>query len=398
MKKVILLILLCSPLAAQTTLTLASGGIALSCNAVTASTSINPGLAGGCTSFALLTSGFSLPSNYTWQIITTGSPASVTVNFMGSLDNVIWTQLDTASSAATRTVSALAYRFLGCVPATLTGGSSPTVTCQVSVSGSPATGSVSTAAAAGNAYYSAAGSIITADTNIVDDGLGDLAFGAATPTLSTTAANASLIVAPNGTGGLVIPNGAAATPGLALASSRTTGLFQLASNVLGISANGAGDIAFTSGAKIGSGGIFAISAAVAPTGNCDTGWSRDAAGVFDADGNNPCTSGNTAGKIQASAYISKGTKFTLSSNACTATTLLGGGSAGSVASGTTGVCAFTVLMGDSATAPNGWVCRTNDLTTPADTVTQVLPVSTTSASFSGTTASADVIQFSCTGY
>lgn len=395
MKKLILLIFLCSPLVAQTTLTLASGGIALSCNAVTASTSINPGLAGGCTSFALLTSGFSLPSNYTWQIITTGSPASVTVNFMGSLDNVIWTQLDTASSATTRTVAAQAYRFLGCVPATLTGGSSPTVTCQVSVSGSPATGSVSTAAAAGNAYYSAAGSIITADTLIVDSGTGNLAFGAATPTLSTTATNAPLTLAPNGTGAIIVNVGSAAAPTFqATGSAANTGI-ALTTTANCMSSVGTVQTCLgPNGVGIGSSKMVGWTASNASAA-LDSAFSRDASSIVDLGSG---AQGNTTGKLQLSGLISKGTKFTLSSNACTATTLLGGGSAGSVASGTTGVCAFTVLMGDSATAPNGWVCRTNDLTTPADTVTQVLPVSTTSASFSGTTASADVIQFSCTGY
>jgi len=134
-KKLIWLLLLCSPLAAQTTLTLASGGIANSCAAVTASTSTNPGLAGGCTSFALLTSGSTLPSSFTWQVITTGAPATVGVNLMGSLDNVNWTQIDTTSAAGSRSIGAFAYRFIGCVPATLTGGSSPTITCQISAGG-----------------------------------------------------------------------------------------------------------------------------------------------------------------------------------------------------------------------------------------------------------------------
>jgi len=135
MIKKLLLLLLCAPVAAQTVSTLASGGIGVSCSAVAASTSANPGTAAGCTAFALLTSGGNLPSVYTWQVTTTGSPGSVTVNLMGSLDGATWIQLDTASSATTRTVGPVGYRFLGCVPATLSGGSSPTVTCQISLSG-----------------------------------------------------------------------------------------------------------------------------------------------------------------------------------------------------------------------------------------------------------------------
>lgn len=120
-----------------TTILLASGGVAISCNAITAATSNNPGTSGGCNSAALLTSGSQLPSIYTWQVSTTGSPASIVVNFMGSLDGVTWSQIDTTTAAGTRTGGgAFAYRFLGCVPATMSGGSSPTLTCTISVTGS----------------------------------------------------------------------------------------------------------------------------------------------------------------------------------------------------------------------------------------------------------------------
>ena len=125
---------------AQTTQTLASGGIGISCNAFTASTATNPGLAGGCTSFNLLTSGGNLPGNVTWTVTDTGSPASVTVKLMGSLDNVNWTQIATTSSVGSNTSTGLAYRFLGCIPSTLTGGTSPTVSCLISVSGSSSSG------------------------------------------------------------------------------------------------------------------------------------------------------------------------------------------------------------------------------------------------------------------
>jgi hypothetical protein len=122
--------------AAQTTTLLQQGGVGLSCNALTASTATNPGLAGGCTSLALVTSGGTLPGNYTWQTITTGAPASISVTLVGSLDNVTWTTLDTntLTGGGSRTLSnANAYRFLGCVPGTLTGGTAPTVSCQISV-------------------------------------------------------------------------------------------------------------------------------------------------------------------------------------------------------------------------------------------------------------------------
>jgi hypothetical protein len=144
--------------AAQTTTLLPQGGLGLSCNAVTAATAINPGLAGGCTSLALVTSGGTLPGNYTWQTITTGSPGSVSVTLVGSLDNVTWTTLDTNTSTAgsSRTLAnANSYRFLGCVPGTLSGGASPTLSCQISV----------TSTAGGGGGGGGAFSSITAGTN-----------------------------------------------------------------------------------------------------------------------------------------------------------------------------------------------------------------------------------------
>jgi len=131
----LLLLSLAIPCAAQITQTLASGGVGVSCNATTTATSVNPGLAGGCVSFNLLTSGGQLPTVFTWQVSTTGSPTGLAINLMGSLDNVTWTQIDTTSIVGGRSVNLTAYRFIGCVPATLSGGTSPTVSCQISVSG-----------------------------------------------------------------------------------------------------------------------------------------------------------------------------------------------------------------------------------------------------------------------
>lgn len=123
---------------AQNNQILSAGGIGVSCNAVSTATSANPGTALGCVSFAWVGSA---PSIYSWQVLTTGSPTGLIVNFMGSLDGVTWTQIDTTGVVGTRTVTNMAYRFVGCVPATLSGGSSPTVTCQISASGN--SGSVS---------------------------------------------------------------------------------------------------------------------------------------------------------------------------------------------------------------------------------------------------------------
>jgi hypothetical protein len=128
--------LLSGAAAAQSQQLLPSGGIGTSCNAVTTATSANPFTAAGCAAMVLQTSGSSLPGNYTWSVTTTGSP-TIVVNFVGSLDEVNWTQIDTTTAIGSRTVSNQAYKFLGCVPATLSGG---TLTCAVSVSGSASSG------------------------------------------------------------------------------------------------------------------------------------------------------------------------------------------------------------------------------------------------------------------
>lgn len=93
---------------------------------------------------------------------------------------------------------------------------------------------------------------------------------------------------------------------------------------------------------------------------------------------------------------SVGTKFTASG--CTNSTTVGGATAGSYHSGTTGTCTVTITMGNSLSAPNGWDCTANDQTTPADKQQTISGGSQTTAVLSGTTASGDVISFHCIGY
>lgn len=105
------------------------------------------------------------------------------------------------------------------------------------------------------------------------------------------------------------------------------------------------------------------------------------------------------GSIAPSYIVSRGTKFTLTG--CTATSTLGGASAGSFASGTTGTCTVTItLSGATALTPaptNGWSCWANDMTTPADVIHQTA-TGTTTVTLSGTTVSGDIINFGCMGY
>ena len=86
---------------------------------------------------------------------------------------------------------------------------------------------------------------------------------------------------------------------------------------------------------------------------------------------------------------------TFTASGCTNSTLVGGATAGSYHSGTTGTC--TVVVTTGLTAPNGWACFASDLTTTADTIKQTA-TSQTTATLAGTTASGDVINFGCQPY
>lgn len=94
-------------------------------------------------------------------------------------------------------------------------------------------------------------------------------------------------------------------------------------------------------------------------------------------------------------YQSAGTKFTASG--CSNTTTVGGASAGSFLSGTTGACTVTITMGHSSTATNGWSCAASDLTTPANLISQSA-TTTTSCTVTGTTVSGDKISFLAMAY
>ncbi len=82
---------------------------------------------------------------------------------------------------------------------------------------------------------------------------------------------------------------------------------------------------------------------------------------------------------------------------CGVTTLIGGVTAGSFHSGTNGTCTVTITMGATQTAPHGWSCHANDITTPSDVISQTATAAAT-ATFSGPTTSGDVINFFCAGY
>lgn len=91
--------------------------------------------------------------------------------------------------------------------------------------------------------------------------------------------------------------------------------------------------------------------------------------------------------------VAGGTKFTASG--CTNSATLGTSLAGQFTSGTTGTC--TVVITPGITAPNGFACQANDLTTNADLIIQTASTTTT-ATISGTTATSDIVNFSCSEY
>lgn len=126
-----------------------------------------------------------------------------------------------------------------------------------------------------------------------------------------------------------------------------------------------------------------------PAAGQDLGVFRAAAKVATlADGN----TSNSLGSWRAASYQSGGTKFTISG--CSAGTTVGGATAGTFASGTTGACTVVITMNGATgiTAPNGWSCNADDLTTPANLISQSAS-STTTCTVTGTTVSGDTISF-----
>ena len=99
-------------------------------------------------------------------------------------------------------------------------------------------------------------------------------------------------------------------------------------------------------------------------------------------------------KFTSNDFIVTGTKPT-PTGSCTASSFAGGATAGTFSAG---ACSGgTFILTFVITATNGWACNAKDRTTPADAVNQT-STSTTSAAFTATTASSDVVQYSCVGY
>lgn len=120
----------------------------------------------------------------------------------------------------------------------------------------------------------------------------------------------------------------------------------------------------------------------------DTSIYRNAAGVVEV--NNGTPGAYRDAKLRS--VISGGTVPGISG--CSAGTQTGGATAGTYASGTTGVCSVTLTF--AFTAPAGWNCSANNQTT-ANLIRQT-GGSTTTAVISGTTVSGDVVSFGCMAF
>jgi hypothetical protein len=106
----------------------------------------------------------------------------------------------------------------------------------------------------------------------------------------------------------------------------------------------------------------------------------------------------TIGAVNASfpsSFVNIQAVGTQTISGCTLSSAKGGAQAGEFLSGTTGTCTFTVTPG--ITANTGWTCWANDLTTPADVITEITSI-TTAATLQGTTVSGDKINWGCLGY
>jgi hypothetical protein len=109
------------------------------------------------------------------------------------------------------------------------------------------------------------------------------------------------------------------------------------------------------------------------------------------------TSLDVRGAIATNGLIGNGTKFTITG--CSADTTVGAATVGKFTSRTTGTCTVVITMNGATglTAPTGWDCHANDLTTPANLI-DMSASTTTTATITGTTVTGDVVSFSCTGY
>lgn len=305
------------------------------------------------------------------------------------------------------------FSLTGTAPASTssgTGTAGGTMVSGMAAAGGATTGTSTTAGAGqGFAYTTGAGGSGSGGTNAsggaggnfaitlggggAKSGSGTAGVGGAITILPVGGANALTIQA-SGTNNpqiLGYNSDSPSNPTYSWTGNSNTGIFLAASGVIGFSSGGVyrgrfATVGFEASGTLGFG--FSDNSSFN-----DTFMTRISAGNV-AFGSS--TSGDTSSKVQAAGYISKGTTFTTNAG-CSETSLTGGATAGSVASGTSGTCTFVVTMGNTATAAHGWACSVWDLTTTTDSLKETATNGTT-VTFSGVTVSGDVINFGCIGY
>jgi len=141
----------------------------------------------------------------------------------------------------------------------------------------------------------------------------------------------------------------------------------------------------------GAGGAYTGSA----TGTRNGGNGGNVTITPGAGGASAGTPGLPGAIVLAGFEESTGTKPTIS-GACGANTQTGGIMAGTFTSQTTGACAVTLTW--LTAAPTGFVCMAIDVTTSADYIFDQTGGSTTTATFSSTTVTGDVIRWFCRAY
>ena len=100
-------------------------------------------------------------------------------------------------------------------------------------------------------------------------------------------------------------------------------------------------------------------------------------------------------QTRISAPVVLGPKFTIAG--CAIVTTTGGAAAGSFIVPAVGSCNVTITIGSGA-APNGWVARANDVTSPANVVSQTGSTNNTISLSMTTTSVNETIYFMAIGF
>lgn len=253
--------------------------VVATCLAITTSgnTSIIPNFFGGM--------------NTSFEETITGAPATVSITIQGcapggTCDAAMDTYTTVANAIRAVTPTTKVYSYFK-VTATWTGGTNPTVLVTPMLTtarggGGGASGTITSSAGAANAYYAGAGTTISPDTNIVDNGSGTMTFGAGVQLtaagITSATTNGGFTIGGNGTGLVVFPNGTATNPAWNHTQNATnTGWFSGGANAECFSNVGTAKSCFNnSGNEVGSGACYIFSQSNSATGTgsaqlCATG-------------------------------------------------------------------------------------------------------------------------------